>query len=175
MSIYVLRSDNLVKIGFSDDLRARVGAIISGTPVPVEFVGHMPGGREVEAHLHSIFGNDCFSGEWFVETREMRILFDALLIPRLPEIQRQERVKKRTVERVLNVSESLRSAALEKWPADSHATRIDKIASELGWNRSRVKDCYYGDSRVALRSFEEDDVSAFREAVRVVARTGTGG
>lgn len=171
MSIYVLRSDNLVKIGFSDNLRKRVNSIISAIPVPVEFVGHMPGGREVEAHLHEVFKPTNFSGEWFVETPEMRSAFDVLLIQNLPELVRNERVKKRSSERTAEIASALREIALEKWPADSHATRIDKLAAGLGWNRSRVKDCYYGDSRVALRSFEEDEVTAFRAMARAFDRT----
>lgn len=176
MSIYVLRSDNLIKIGFSDDIRARVGSIVSGVPVPVEFVGHMPGGRDVEAHFHSLFDANRFSGEWFVETREMRVLFDALLIPKLPSPPpRRDSDPKRTSNEVAEVSESLRLSAAERWPADSHATRITNLANALGWNRSRVKDCYYRDPRVAMRAFEKEEVAAFRQAVRVVARAGTEG
>jgi hypothetical protein len=94
MSVYVLRSDNLVKIGFSDQLSTRVHTIIQAAMVPVEFVGHMPGGREVEAHLHSLFADRRFSGEWFVESREMRILFDALLIPKMPEAPTRKRERR---------------------------------------------------------------------------------
>src|SRR5690606_37164476 len=84
MTIYVLRSDDLVKIGFTDDLHRRVQAIIAAVPVPVEFVGYMPGTREVEAHLHRQFAAHRFSGEWYVETPDMRRIFGGLLIQRLP-------------------------------------------------------------------------------------------
>src|SRR6187551_1500485 len=94
MSIYVLRSDNLVKIGFSENLRNRVQSIIATIPVPVEFVGHMPGGRDFEAHLHEIFAESRFSGEWFVESDKMRSLFETLLIARLPRPQTRAEIRK---------------------------------------------------------------------------------
>jgi hypothetical protein len=160
MSVYVLRSDNLIKIGFTDDLRARVGAIISGVPVAVEFVGHMPGDREVEAHFHNLFDAHRFSGEWFVETREMRALFDTLLIPNLPPRPTPKlRGPKRTGDDVIDVAQTLRAVAAAQWQADSHSTRISNLAEALGWNRTRVKDCYYADKRVAVRAFEKDEIA----------------
>lgn len=111
MSIYVLRSDNLVKIGFSEHLRNRVGAIISVVPLPVEFVGYMPGNRDVEKHLHEKFATSRFSGEWFVETPAMRVVFEALLTPHMPVITPREKVQKRTSGELAALSEELRKAA----------------------------------------------------------------
>ena len=155
MSIYVLRSDNLVKIGFSDRLRNRVQSIIATVPVPVEFVGHMPGGREVEAHLHAVFEKARFSGEWFVETEAMRSLFDAILIPRLPRPENPKQIRRR-VEKTSTqpITQKVKDEAAVRWPNLSKADIIDALAVDLGWSRSRTRDFYYADPRLALRAFE---------------------
>lgn len=162
MSIYVLRSDNLVKIGFSDDLRSRVQSVIAAVPVPVEFVGHMPGGREVEAHLHSVFASSLFAGEWFVETDEMRALFDTILIPKLSELVTAKQ-RKRTVQTQAQaeLSARIREVAERQWPHLRKSDRVDALAADLGWNRGRTKDLYYADPRVALRDFERLEIDAW--------------
>lgn len=163
MSIYVLRSDNLVKIGFSDDLRKRVGGIVSTVPVPVEFVGHMPGDREVEAHLHERFAAHRFSGEWFVETPGMRAVFEAILTPNMPELDSGPKAARRIASGidVIGMSDRVRDTAVDRWPRLSHAQRVDQIADDLGWTRNRVKDLYYADSRIAIRSMEMDELNAW--------------
>ncbi|APG91122.1 GIY-YIG nuclease family protein [Sinorhizobium americanum] len=162
MSIYVLRSDNLVKIGFTDDLRARVQAIVAAVPVPVEFVGHMPGGREVEAHLHGVFAQSLFAREWFVETPAMRSLFETILIPNLPEVATQKQ-RKRTAqtEAQAELSTRVRDAAEQRWPRLSKAERVEALAADLGWNRGRAKDLYYADPRVSLRDFERAELDVW--------------
>lgn len=164
MTIYVLRSDNLVKIGFSEDVSTRVRAIIASIPVPVEFVGHMPGGADVEKHLHDRFGSSRFSGEWFVETPAMAGVFDALLIKGLPQPSKPEKygVRAKTEERLLSeICETLRGRSARKWPDSSHATRISLIANDLKWPRNRVKDLYYADPRVSVRQSERDAIDAW--------------
>ncbi|WP_455271206.1 GIY-YIG nuclease family protein [Rhizobium herbae] len=159
MSIYVLRSDNLVKIGFSDNLRNRVQAIVATVPVPVEFVGHMPGGRDLEAHLHEIFDASHFSGEWFVETEAMRSLFDMVLIPLMPIPETQEEIK-RTAEKTdtQKISQQVKDAAVERWPTKSKSEVINALAIDLGWSRTRAKDFFYADPRIALRAYELQEV-----------------
>lgn len=170
MSIYVLRSDNLVKIGFSDHLRKRLSQIVSSSPVPVEFVGHMPGDRELEAHIHSRFQNQHFSGEWFVENEQMRQVFNAILIPRLPELpekQRRDRAAQRDYQK--SASSGVQAVAKEKWPSLSAAERVSELASALGWRLSRAKDLYYGAEKMALRGLEQQQVDAWLGSSRVLA------
>lgn len=161
MSIYVLRSDNLIKIGFSDNLRQRVNGIISSVPVPVVFVGHMPGDKSVEAHFHERFAEHRFSGEWFVETPEMRAAFDAILTPRLPELPKREKAQRRIASNtnLETVRERIRTETANRWPLLTHAERLDKFAEEIGWTRNRVKDFYYADFRVAVRSYETEELN----------------
>ncbi|MDK4703879.1 GIY-YIG nuclease family protein [Rhizobium sp. CNPSo 4062] len=162
MSIYVLRSAELVKIGYSADLRQRVSSIIASIPVPVEFVGHMPGDRDLEAHLHERFAATRFSGEWFVETDEMRQVFAVILTPKLPETKKitSGSIKRARDHSAVSVmQEQLRRAAAHRFPESSHGDRITSLADLLKWPRSRVKDVYYGDKRVSLRAAEIDDLA----------------
>ena len=171
MSIYVLRSDNLVKVGFTDDLRQRVQSIIAAVPVPVEFVGHMPGGRDVEAHLHERFAAHRFSGEWFVETDQMRAVFETILTPRLPAAPETEKEKKRrgAVSELKATSARLRGTAEHLWPLLSQADRLSAVAEELEWTRSRVKDVFYADPRVAIRAHEQAELDAWFSKIEVEA------
>jgi len=177
MSIYVLRSAELVKIGYSANLYKRVGSIVSGSPVAVEFVGHMPGERDVEAHLHQRFAAHRFSGEWFVETDEMRSVFVAILTPKMPQplppkgpIGRRERDHSA----VLVFKDRLREAGARLFPMENHAGRTIALANALGWPKSRVKDVYYGDMRVSLRAIETEELNAFLLAPELKAEIGEG-
>ena len=51
MSIYFVRSDNLIKIGFSQQVAHRTKTVIAGRGMG-EYLGHMPGDRELEKFLH---------------------------------------------------------------------------------------------------------------------------
>lgn len=162
MSIYVLRSDNLLKIGFTDDIRGRVQSIISMIPVPVEFVGHMPGGREVEAHFHHIFRESRFSGEWFVETAEMRLAFEAILIPGLPSAPTDKSAKRvAEIRKMSALSARIKDAAASRWPSLSKGERLSRFQSEIGWNKARAKDAFYAHPKMALRGFELEELEAW--------------
>lgn len=166
MTIYVLRSDNLMKIGFTDDLRQRVQSIIATVPVPVEFVGAMPGGREVERHLHDRFASHRFSGEWFVETPEMRSAFDLILTPGLPAAEEKPKTqKRRRNDSNEQIKDTLRDVSARLWPRAKHRERIENAATELGWNVSRVRDFYYGDPRAVIRDAEAKEFDAFYGAL----------
>lgn len=179
MTIYVLRSDNLVKIGFTENLRLRVRTIASGIPVAIEFVGYMPGDRAVERHLHDRFAATRFSGEWFVETPAMTACFDALLTAGLPEPERKPKAKKRRCnDSNIHIKETLRDEAARRWPHLSHRDRVARTATELGWNMARVKDFYHGDSRAVIREAEAAELREWangRAFHRALVRPGTEG
>jgi hypothetical protein len=161
MSVYVLRHEKLVKIGFTENLRTRLSAISSHSPVPLEFVGHMPGGRELELHLHERFAASHFSGEWFVETDEMKTAFSALLSPDLPEIAPSR--SKRSNDRNMTIMTSIRvkTKCAELWGKEPAGTRVANFAAALGWNQARAKDLYYAAPRMALRGFELEEVRSW--------------
>jgi len=162
MSIYVLRSDNLVKIGFSEQIRQRLSHIVSSSPVPVEFVGYMPGGKDLEAHLHDRFASQHFAGEWFVESEQMRQVFDAILTPRLPELpDRESRDRTSQRDHQSGLCLDVQATAKAAWPHLSVGGRIARLATELNWKLSRAKDLYYGHEKMALRGVEQQQVEAW--------------
>lgn len=65
MSIYFIREGGLIKIGYSNDVRQRVQSIINSLRGKGEFLGCMPGDRELEKHFHRKFSADHEYGEWF--------------------------------------------------------------------------------------------------------------
>lgn len=71
MSVYFIREGGFIKIGFSNDVRTRVAAIINGLRGKGDLLGFMPGGRDVEKHLHRVFDADHEYGEWFRVTAKL--------------------------------------------------------------------------------------------------------
>lgn len=178
MSIYFLRHGNLVKIGFSEHLAKRVRSIISGIPGEVSFIGHMPGGRDVEAHLHSRFEAQRFSGEWFLSCPDIETFAHIALDPTMPE-QCFERVlgsmKEHAKRDALDAKEKLRAYALARWPGEQHEQRQTLLAEHLGWRRSRLSCFYHGDGRAVLRAKEAEDIAGLRAFVSALHRPGTPG
>lgn len=76
----------------------------------------MPGNRDVEKHLHEKFATSRFSGEWFVETPAMRVVFEALLTPHMPVITPREKVQKRTSGELAALSEEWMAGLREVFP-----------------------------------------------------------
>lgn len=173
MSIYVIRYGDLLKIGFTDNLPNRVYQIIKGIPGNVAtLVGHMPGDRDVEAHLHSVFAACRFSGEWFRETPELVDWCALMLIKELPtpELERVTGSRKgQYQEEATATKERLREYALQRWPRKNHAERTDALAEALGWRHSRLHGFYHGDGRAVLRSTEASQI----EELLVHNRPGT--
>jgi hypothetical protein len=175
VTVYVLRSDNLVKIGFTDDICKRVQSIVAAVPVPVEFVGHMPGDRKVETHLHSIFAAHHFSGEWFVETPEMHAVFALLLVTDLPKLLSKRRAHKRRSDNDIEAArELIRATAADRYPRLTHQKRIDEVATALGWNRCRVRDLYYADPRAIVRAYEAAELTTWATPSAVAGKKAEG-
>lgn len=172
MSIYVLRSDNLVKIGFTENLRGRVQAIVAMVPVPVEFVGHMPGGRDLEVHLHERFRTHRFSGEWFVETENMRTAFDLLLTAGLPEAPTVKGMKRAAEKEYASaLANRIKDAAAARWPQLSIGERVSAFQADIGWNKGRAKDAFYSHPRMAIRAFELEELEAWLSATPSTTKT----
>lgn len=162
MSIYVVRYGDLYKIGFSSDLAKRVRSIIAAIPGEAVFVGHMPGHTEVETHLHSVFQASRFSGEWFRQTPELEAFCGTILDHQMPEPFERVTGTRRTQAAAASkeAQAALRSYALKKWPSETHQVRIDLLAAELGWVRSRTFDFYHANKNAVLRSTEAAQLHA---------------
>lgn len=164
MTIYVLRYGDLLKIGYSSQLEKRVYDIMQGIPGEVTFVGHMPGDREVEAHLHDAFSAHRFSGEWFRASPELEAFCSTVLIKDMPLVAPAARVHgSRSPEAagaLQDAKRRLRAYAAHSWPMLTHAKRIDKLSERLGWLRSRLFDIYHVSAahRISLRATESADL-----------------
>jgi hypothetical protein len=71
MSVYFIASADLIKIGYSNDVQQRVKGVISMLREGGEFLGCMPGGRDLEKHFHQIFADDRVYGEWFKRSERL--------------------------------------------------------------------------------------------------------
>lgn len=59
MSVYFAQRENLIKIGWSDNVHNRMGAL------QAKLIGSLPGGRTTEAAMHKRFAHLHVQGEWF--------------------------------------------------------------------------------------------------------------
>lgn len=71
--VYFVQAENgLIKIGVSNDPRARLRSLQTGSPVDLTLLGAAPGrGREMEAELHERFAAHRVRGEWFQPAPEL--------------------------------------------------------------------------------------------------------
>lgn len=153
MSIYVLRSRDLYKIGFSSNLGQRVRDIMDAVPGAVEFVGHMPGGMDVEAHLHGQFEADRFSGEWFSTSSRIEAFIGACLVKDMPAApaERAPGSYRAEGERA-ELSNRVRRACAFAWPEQNHQQRILRMAEEIGWGERRARSVYHCERYTLLAS-----------------------
>jgi len=70
--IYFLSGGDKIKIGVTGDVRARIDAIRTMSPVPVELLCVIPGTPDQEKLLHRRFAEYRVHGEWFVDCTDIR-------------------------------------------------------------------------------------------------------
>jgi len=62
--IYFIQADNgLIKIGYTGDIRRRLGQLSHMSPIPLKLLAVREGTMQQEQLLHKIFNNS--HGEWF--------------------------------------------------------------------------------------------------------------
>jgi hypothetical protein len=69
--VYFVQSGNAVKIGMSGDISKRLRVLRTMSPLPLELLGVIPGGRNEEAALHREWAAQRLHGEWFQATPEL--------------------------------------------------------------------------------------------------------
>lgn len=77
MTVYfITRKDrqDMVKIGYSENLQVRLFAIATSFPEGIELLATVDGGREVEKAFHKAFERCRVEGEWFKRTREIDLV-----------------------------------------------------------------------------------------------------
>jgi len=75
MSVYFVGSGKLgaglIKIGYAEDVAARLSSLQVGSAEPLHLLGDLPGDREAEEWLHNRFGHLRVRGEWFLPAPEL--------------------------------------------------------------------------------------------------------
>ena len=71
--IYFIQADNveLVKIGYAENVKARLRIIQTISPVRLKLLLVLNGDRATEKHLHRYFGKYRAHGEWFLPSKEL--------------------------------------------------------------------------------------------------------
>ncbi|MEN6541131.1 GIY-YIG nuclease family protein, partial [Parvibaculum sp.] len=64
-TVYVIRCDYKVKIGYTRNLAQRLHSLRTSNPRPIDLLVSFPGTRADEKRLHQKFSDLRFSGEWF--------------------------------------------------------------------------------------------------------------
>lgn len=73
--VYFVRAGAVVKVGTSQDVRARLRTLQTGCPEPLQLLAVMRGGRAEEAEVHRLFDYLRIHGEWFrAEPELMRFI-----------------------------------------------------------------------------------------------------
>ena len=176
MSIYVLRYGDLLKIGYSSNLPARVNHIMAAIPGHVTFVGHMPGDREVERHFHEKFSTSRFQGEWFASTPELEQFCILALANELPEHRRTvpKALRAASDDEWSRASSLFRKMAASRWPQQNHQERKALLVEQLGWTPRRVRSLYEAQPGCRLHNSEMQQLSkAYTAAARLIEPTET--
>ena len=63
--VYFIRNGSYIKIGISENPQARLDALQTSSPLKLELLDYIPGGRKLENKLHKKFKHLRESGEWF--------------------------------------------------------------------------------------------------------------
>lgn len=66
--------------------------------------------------------------------------------------------RKSDPETIRDVSSRLQEDLASRWPEITAKARVRRFAEEIGWTPTRAKDVYYGDTRVSLRAFEQNEI-----------------
>ena len=69
--VYFIRNGSYVKIGISENPEQRLSALQGSSPIELELLCVVPGGRKLENKLHRQFKSLRGSGEWFKAEQEL--------------------------------------------------------------------------------------------------------
>ncbi len=76
--IYFIKSKNLVKIGFSQDLKNRCATLKTMSPISPQLIYTLKGSVDKEKEIHRRFNHLRHHGEWFRYTDEIRNYIDSM-------------------------------------------------------------------------------------------------
>jgi predicted DNA-binding transcriptional regulator AlpA len=69
--VYFVQLNNMIKIGFTDDLRQRMIQLMNDSPYQIKLLHSALGDRNLERSYHLQFAKLCVRGEWFHADQEL--------------------------------------------------------------------------------------------------------
>lgn len=175
-------STNLVKIGYTNDVRARLKSFSCGSAEATHLLRLIPGGRMTEKRLHRVFRTRRVRGEWFRFHPEMLTAFrgeDCIRTEAdIREGLEQERAEKERAEnalrdpnagrRLADTLASIRDAGEFGYTPDDVNTVLDGSDDyAVACAQERMRECRVGTYLQA--AFHEIADSMVREDVDCVA------
>lgn len=151
MTVYFVRANNLIKIGYAENIRTRLTQIAASFDGGLELVAMCDGGREVEAAFHSMFSDSRVEGEWFACTPLLEATI-AKLAHNVGEHRffgSQQKIDLRCSDKALarKLLEKLFAGGV--W---SIAKNLEACFQKLSvinpdWSRRRVRSMWHGEAR----------------------------
>lgn len=144
MSVYFIRSEDLIKIGYSNDVRQRTDAVIRMLRAGGTYLGYMAGDRSVEKYLHAKFADLREYGEWFKSSPDLETFIAVSTTEGYPEDEKISSTDRLLLqeERYAEEASYFIRAALSGLPTSFDTfetlTRITTIPAH------RLQDIYHG-------------------------------
>jgi hypothetical protein len=76
--VYFIEGAGRVKIGWTSDLRGRLSALQSASPVPLRVLASLRASRHMELELHDRFAEFRLHGEWFELADPVRLYIESI-------------------------------------------------------------------------------------------------
>lgn len=146
MSVYFIRSGGLIKIGYSNDVRQRVAAIIRTLREGGEYIGFTAGDRKVEQYYHRRFAGSRVYSEWFTVSDQLLALIEAVATPGYPDEEKtepQDRLRQQE-ERYADEAAYFIRSFVETRSASVEA--FDKLGHLTTISPARLKSIYDGEA-----------------------------
>lgn len=126
-SVYFIRCQDKVKIGWSDTPSKRIAALRAAIPFDIEVLGIIPGSKQDERDLHLRFAAQRDRGEWFIYSDEIGEAAQGGILP----------FRQRTTTPHHLVDEAVRLFGSEK-----------ALAQAIGYSQQHVNRLRLGEGRV---------------------------
>lgn len=89
--IYLIKSGEYVKIGFSENINKRLSILQTGNPIKMEIIDYKEGNKIDEGILHSLCKEFRIRGEWFKDCDQVREIFKNYISKKLDNIKIQDK------------------------------------------------------------------------------------
>ena len=151
MSVYFIKAQDLIKIGYSANVERRVRAVLSPFQDGGEILAVMPGDRALEAFLHAKFSSHHSHGEWFFPCEDIDTFIKMVGAP--AEVPLPDRADERSLVQVYDdkyaedCADCIHAARRQDRETDSDAF-YDAIADWTGIHPRRLREIHLGKAGV---------------------------